>query len=194
MIALKDAEKLIKLARDAISSVFEAKQVEAEKYLMEKFSKPQGVFVTLTIDKQLRGCIGFAEPVFPLYDAIVRVARSAAFEDPRFPRLQKQEFKNIEVEISVLTVPELIKGEKPEDYLKKIKIGKDGLIIRSSFGSGLLLPQVFTRYDCNPKQALEMTCHKAGLSDDAWKDLHNKIYKFQAQIFKEEDGKVVEES
>ncbi len=193
MISLQDAEKIIKLARDAISSVFEAKQVEVSKELMEKFSKPQGVFVTITIDKQLRGCIGFVEPVFPLYDAIVKAAKSAAFEDPRFPRLQKQEFKNIEVEISVLTVPQLIKVVKPDDYIKRINIGKDGLIIRSSFGSGLLLPQVFNRYDCNPKQALQMTCHKAGLDEDAWRDLKNKIYKFQAQIFKEENGKVVEE-
>lgn len=193
MIALKDAKALIKLARDAISSVFESKQVEAENKLMDRFSKPQGIFVTITIDKQLRGCIGFVEPVFPLFEAVIRAARAAAFEDPRFPRLQKEEFKNIEVEISVLTEPELIEVDKPDGYLKKINIGKDGLIIRSRFGSGLLLPQVFTRYKCSVKQALEMTCHKAGLDEDAWKDLNSKVFKFQAQIFKEEDGRVVEE-
>lgn len=193
MISLQDAETLIKLARDTISNAFEGKQITVPDELMQKFSEQQGVFVTLRMNGNLRGCIGFAEPVFPLYDGVVRAAKAAAFEDPRFPRLQKQEYNDIEVELSVLTIPEIIRVEKPEDYFGRIEIGKDGLIIRSSHGSGLLLPQVFTQYNCQALQALQMTCHKAGLEDDAWMDLNNQIYKFQAQIFKEVDGKVVEE-
>jgi len=143
------------------------------------------VFVTLNIDGELRGCIGFPEPVLPLYEAVIESARSAAFSDPRFMPLSKEEFDKVHIELSVLTVPELIKVKKSEDYLNKIKIGSDGLIIRGEYGSGLLLPQVFTEYKCNPKKALEMTCQKAGLSSDAWKDLKNKIFKFQAHIFEE---------
>lgn len=98
----------------------------------------------------------------------------------------KSEFGKIDMEISVLTVPELIKVKNAADYLKKIRIGEDGLIIRGELGSGLLLPQVFADYGCDAEKALEMTCQKAGLRNDDWNDLSNKVYRFQAQIFKEE--------
>ena len=75
--------------------------------------------------------------------------------------------------------------KKPEDYLKEIKIGKDGLIIRSSHGSGLLLPQVATEYKWGVEEFLGHLCEKAWLKQDAWKDTTNRIYRFQAQIFKE---------
>ncbi len=187
MISKADGKKLIGLARDSIGAYFSDREVYAPPEIAEKFSTPQGGFVTLTIEGQLRGCIGYVEPVFPLFETILRAAQSAAFEDPRFPPLQKEEFKQVEIEISVLSLPELIKVEKAEDYLKMIDIGKDGLIIRGKHGSGLLLPQVFTEYKCTPKMALEMTCQKAGLSADAWKDRDNKIYKFHAEIFSERD-------
>ena len=178
-----DGRLLIKLARESISSYF--LQKEPDISIVKQFSDKQGVFVTLYKNKQLRGCIGFPEPVFPLFEAIIKSARSAAFEDPRFPPLQKEELKHIKIEISVLTVPSLIEVKKSDDYLKKIKIGKDGLIIRSSLGSGLLLPQVATEYNWDVKEFLGHLCEKAWLKQDAWKDINNQIYKFQAQIFKE---------
>ena len=98
--------------------------------------------------------------------------------------VDEEELKDIDIEISVLTVPEEIKTESPDDYLKQIDIGEDGLIIKGAFGAGLLLPQVFTEHKCDPKRALEMTCQKAGLPTDAWRDTSNSILKFQAQIFK----------
>ncbi|MBA3064055.1 TIGR00296 family protein [Candidatus Woesearchaeota archaeon] len=183
MIKPSDGKLLIKLARESISSYF--LQNEPNISTVKHFSDRQGVFVTLYKNKQLRGCIGFPEPVFPLFEAIIKSARSAAFEDPRFPPLQKEELKDIRIEISVLTVPTLIEVKKPEDYFKKIKIGKDGLIIRSSLGSGLLLPQVATEYKWDVKESLGHLCEKAWLKQDAWKNTNNQIYKFQAQIFKE---------
>lgn len=183
-----DGKKLIALARDSIIAAFSGEEAEAPAELAKKFSTPQGGFVTLTIDGELRGCIGYVEPVFPLYETIMRAALSAAFEDPRFAPLEESEFKKVQIEISVLTLPQMIEAKKPEEYLKQIKIGEDGLIIKGKFGSGLLLPQVFTEYKCNPKTALEMTCQKAGLPLDAWKNLNNKIYKFQAEIFSEKEG------
>ncbi|MDD5086121.1 MAG: TIGR00296 family protein, partial [Candidatus Nanoarchaeia archaeon] len=179
----EEGNLLVNLARESISCCFNNKNPNISK--VEKFSDNQGVFVTLTKNNQLRGCIGFPEPVFPLYKAVIKAATAAAFEDPRFPPLQKQEFKDISIEISVLTVPRLIKVNNPEDYLKKIKIGRDGLIIRSGLGSGLLLPQVATEYKWDVKTFLENLCQKAWLSSDAWKDITNKLYKFQAQIFRE---------
>jgi uncharacterized protein len=191
MVTKTDGKKLIELARQSISSHFSGSGAGADSAapdtLKKKFSTPQGGFVTLTIVGELRGCIGFVEPVFPLYETILRAAQAAAFEDPRFPPLQEEEFKAVKIEISVLTLPELIAVDKADDYLKKIEIGKDGLIIRGRFGSGLLLPQVFTEYKATPLKALQMTCQKAGLAADAWKDLHNRIYKFQAEIFSEKN-------
>lgn len=193
MLSLEQGKKLIKLARDSISSAFSNKKIHIEKYENE-FPEKQGVFVTLHKDKELRGCIGFPEPMFPLYKAIFKAARAAAFEDPRFPAVESEELKNIEIEISVLTVPKLIKVKTPEEYLQNISIGDDGLIIRETYFSGLLLPQVFTEWNCDAKKALEMTCEKAGLDRNAWQDLSNKIYKFQAQIFAETkpNGEVIE--
>jgi AmmeMemoRadiSam system protein A len=189
MISKAEGKKLIGLARESIMACFSEGRFEAAPGLVKKFSTPQGGFVTLTIGGRLRGCIGYVEPVFPLYETIMRAARSAAFEDPRFPPVKQEEFKQVQIEISVLSLPELIEVEKTDDYLQKIKIGEDGLIIRGRFGSGLLLPQVFTEYKSTPKTALEMTCQKAGLPSDAWKDLHNRIYKFHAEIFSEKAEK-----
>jgi len=189
---LKDGKKLVRLARNSILSSFSQEKLDLSE--TEEFQKKQGVFVTLTKKNKLRGCIGFPHPMLPLQEAVVEAAGAAAFDDPRFPKVQEQEMNDICVEISVLTVPKLIKVDKPEDYLKKIKIGKHGLIIKKNIFSGLLLPQVFTDYNSPPLKALEMTCQKAGLDKDAWKNKAD-IYSFSAQIFKEEkpNGNIVEE-
>ena len=185
LLTKKQGTELINLARQSINSYFFNTKLNLDIKTKENYLKEQGVFVTLTIDGKLRGCIGYPEPVLPLYKAIIEAAQAAAFDDPRFPPLTKEEFKHIKIEISVLTIPEHIDVKKPEDYIKNIKIGRDGLIIRSRLGSGLLLPQVFEEYNCTPREALEMVCDKAGLSSEEWKNLDNKIYKFQAQIFSE---------
>lgn len=184
MLTKDQGEKLLKLARESINNYFDGKKTDISKY--SEFSEKQGVFVTLTINGQLRGCIGYPEPIMELNKAIVDAARSAALNDPRFPPLEKHEFGKIKIEISVLTVPQEIKVSKPEDYFREIKIGEDGLIIRGDYGSGLLLPQVFTEYDCDVEKALQMTCQKAGMNVNEWRNLDNKIYKFQAEIFSEE--------
>ena len=185
MLSEKEGIELIKLARDSINSYFSLEKIKFSSDIKKKFSKKQGVFVTLNIGKELRGCIGYPKPVLPLYEAVISAAKSAAFSDPRFMPLSKKEFSNVKIELSVLTIPELIKVNESKDYLEKIKIGSDGLIIKSSYGSGLLLPQVFVEYNCDVIKALDMLCQKANLPPHAWNDIHNKIYKFQAQIFKE---------
>lgn len=185
MLSQRDGKELLKLARESIGLFFEGTDLIIKDDVLKRFSEKQGVFVTITIDGNLRGCIGYPEPIFPLYESIMNSSRAAAFSDPRFPALSKEEFKKIKLELSVLTVPELIKVKKPEEYLKKIKVGEDGLIIRSNYGSGLLLPQVATEYKWNEKQFLEHTCGKAGLDKNSWKEKNIQVYKFQAQIFDE---------
>jgi AmmeMemoRadiSam system protein A len=180
----EDGKDLIKLARDAISAVLDEKDLKADKTLKSRFSENQGVFVTLHIKGDLRGCIGFTDAVYPLWEAVVNAATAAAFQDPRFPQLTKEELPDIKIEVSVLTVPELIVGKK-EDYVKKIKIGKHGLIVDTPYAKGLLLPQVFTEYKVDSAKALEMTCQKAGLAPDGWKDKDCKVFTFSCQIFNE---------
>ncbi len=174
-------KELVKLARKAIESYFTGEDIN----LPENFYQKQGVFVTLKKRGNLRGCIGFPMPVMPLREAVVKAARAAAFEDPRFPPLREEELKDIDIEVSVLTLPEIIKAEKPEDILKSIEIGRDGLIIEYNGFSGLLLPQVPLEWNWNKREFLENLCLKAGLPKDAWKLPGIKISKFQAKIIKE---------
>jgi uncharacterized protein len=183
MITIDDAEVLIKLARDSISTFFSGNNLYLND--TDKFKDKLGVFVTLNKFEKLRGCIGYPEPVLELQRAVIEASRSAAFCDPRFPTVTQDELEDITIEISVLTRPKLIEVSETSEYLDNIKIGKHGLIIRSNYGSGLLLPQVFAEYESTPKEALEMTCQKAGLQKDAWKKTDIKIYSFNAQVFEE---------
>lgn len=179
-----DAKQLLALARDAIEASFTKKELDLTPY--KAFSKKQGVFVTLTKNEELRGCIGYPIAEFPLYEGVIEAARAAAFNDPRFPALQPEELGEIRVEISILTVPEKVTVKLPEEYLTKLKVGRDGLIIKQRFHSGLLLPQVPVEYGWNIETFLEQLCYKAGLPHDAWKQPDTTIESFQAEIYSEE--------
>lgn len=179
----EQGKRLLKLARESIMTYFRNKKPDLSGY--EEFSRKQGVFVTITEKSILKGCIGFPEPVKALNKAVVEAAREAAFNDPRFHPIQEDELRDIDIEISVLTEPEEIVVMAPEGYPDNITIGEDGLIVRSAFGSGLLLPQVFVDHGCDAETALDWTCEKAGLPSNEWRKGHVKVYKFQAQIFSE---------
>ncbi len=185
-------KKLLKLARNTIKYHFAGKEL-AYAPEHKEFKEARGVFVTLTKSGELRGCIGFPYPYKPLAGAIVEAAKAAAFQDPRFMPLRKEEFDKIKIEISVLTIPQELQA-RGQDILKEIKIGKDGLIIQFSGFSGLLLPQVALEFRWNELQFIEATCHKAGLTNNAWLNPQSRIYKFQAQIFSEEKKKRVKKT
>ncbi len=192
MIKLEQAKKLMLLARETISAYFNGKEVQVDDEIKKEFGEDSGAFVSLYLKEDLIGCIGIPRPMMPLYKAIIQGAKGAAFEDPRFPPLRKDQFDYIRVEISVLTEPEAIEVEDPKEYPSKIEIGKDGLMIKDEFGSGLLLPQVAIEWKWKPKEFLDQTCRKAGLEPDCWCNLKRNVYKFQAQLFAEENGKIVE--
>ncbi len=183
MISEEDGKKLLKAARSAIEGYFSSK--EPDVLNIQHLNKEQGIFVTLHKRGMLRGCIGFPEPVMPLYKAIGEAAKSAAFKDPRFPPLKKEELEDIHIEVSVLTIPEKIEKNKPEDVKEKIEIGKHGLIIKHPYGSGLLLPQVPIEQRWNIDEYLKNLCYKAGLPPSAWQREKSELYIFQAQIFSE---------
>lgn len=193
---LSDGEVFVKTARKSIEYFMHTGQLMKEAPENEAYLKKRGVFVTLSSfpKKGLRGCIGFPEPVMPLWNALIEGAIAAAFRDSRFDRLSAVELEKIVVEVSVLTKPKLIKVKRADQYLKKIEIGRDGLVIKKSGAAGLLLPQVAPEWNWDSKQFLEECCMKAGLEKDSWKEEGTAVYSFQAQIFKEETprGKVVE--
>jgi len=191
-----DGVVLVKTARRAVTGFLSnGNRIKLEPDLEEKFSFNSGVFVTLNNPDGLRGCIGFPMPEKKLANAIVDGAIAAATEDPRFPSVKTNELNDIVFEVTVLTPPIEIDVYDPMEYLEKIKVGRDGLIIRHSFSSGLLLPQVPVEYGWNTEEFLQHTCEKAGLARDTWKNESVKIEKFEGIIFKEEtpNGEIVRE-
>jgi len=191
-----DGVVLVKTARKAVTEFLSnGDRIKLESDLEEKFSFNSGVFVTLNNPDGLRGCIGFPMPEKKLSHAIIEGAIAAATEDPRFPSVKTNELNDIVFEVTVLTPPVEIDVSDSMEYLKKIKVGRDGLIIRHSFSSGLLLPQVPVEYNWNVEEFLQHTCEKAGLASDTWKNESVKIEKFEGIIFKEEtpNGTIVRE-
>ncbi len=188
---VKQGEFLVRSARKIIFEKLEGRDAKIE--FPDWCSGKSGVFVTLTIDGELRGCIGFCEAVLPLKDALLQAAISAAFEDPRFPSLTKEEFGRVTVEVSVLTEPMEIRVDSPAEYPGRVKIGEDGLIVRHGHFNGLLLPQVPVELGWGPEEFLSHTCVKAGLHPEKWRDGTAKFYAFHAEIFSEEapGGKIV---
>ena len=150
------------------------------------FDRECGVFVTINTypDEELRGCIGYPSPIFPLAKAIVKAAEGAC-EDPRFPRLAAKELDAVIVEVSVLTPPELLSAKKPKDFVKQVRLGTDGLIVGRGRDRGLLLPQVAVDWNWDVEEFLAQTCLKAGLLPDAWLEPDTRIWRFQSEIWTE---------
>lgn len=188
MITPEEGEFLVKLARKSIESYLNQKKIiDIPADTPNKLKEEMGAFVTLTKNGQLRGCIGYSEPVKPLVDAVIEVALSAAIQDPRFPPVTPDELDDIQVEVSVLTKPELIEVKNPREYPEKIKVSEDGLVVERNFMKGLLLPQVPVEWKWDVEEFLANTCTKAGLAPNCWLDPETNIYKFQSQIFEEQD-------
>ncbi len=142
-----------------------------------RLSKKRGAFVTLKIDGQLRGCIGYIQPIKPLSDAVREMAGAAAVDDDRFSPISPGEMEKLEIEITVLSP--LVKVTDKLDIL----IGRDGLFIRLGFQSGVLLPQVATEENWDRETFLAQTCLKADLPPDAWRDSATEIYRFSVVLF-----------
>jgi uncharacterized protein (TIGR00296 family) len=191
LLELKDGERAVKLAREAIELYLDERKM-IQKRLQGVFSEKRGVFTTLTKYGNLRGCIGFPYPVKRLDEAIIESAIAAAVDDPRFEPVRLSEMDEIVVEVTVLTPPEKIDA-KPKEMPAHVEIGKHGLIVKMGPFSGLLLPQVAVEYNMDSEEFLSETCMKAGLPPDCWLT-GAEVYRFEGQIFKEKEprGEVVE--
>jgi len=179
----EEKKYLLDLARNSITYYLEnGKRIQPEKPVYEKLSEERAVFVTLNKQGNLRGCIGHMHAQMPLYKAVSEMAASAAFEDPRFPKVKEKELKDIDIEISVLTPMKQI-----TDW-KQIRMGIDGVWIKKGWRSGVFLPQVATDTGWDRVTFLENLCaHKAGLPKDAYKDPNTEIYIYQVEKFSEEE-------
>jgi AmmeMemoRadiSam system protein A len=188
-MGLTNEEKrtLLKIARSAIACALESKTLPTLNSQSKAINRRSGVFVTLRIGEDLRGCIGYIEPLFPLALATQEVAVKAAMEDTRFMPLTQPELDKITIEISVLSpLEELIDTET-------IEIGKHGLVIDAGYRRGLLLPQVATEYDWDRRQFLKQISLKAGLPPDAWKRKEVKLFTFTVEKFDESEFASLEE-
>jgi len=189
MLSLDEGRKAVMFTRNVVEQSVK-NNVAPSSDLEGIFSENQGAFVTLHTypEHELRGCIGIPLPVMSLKEAIIEAAKSAT-RDPRFPLLEEHELDHIVIEVTILTKPEPINADQPQDYLSHIEIGRDGLIVEQGFYKGLLLPQVPMEQGWDKKEFLSHTCMKAGLLPDAWFDKNTKISKFSGQIFTEIEPK-----
>lgn len=186
-LQLEQGQYLVSLAREAIGAYLATGKKAMPKRNDGPLSEKRGVFVTLEThpSRELRGCIGYPLPMKELAPAVVDCALSAAFEDPRFPPVEAGELGKLVAEVSVLSVPQEIRVKKPEEYLKKVKAGRDGLMIHYGYASGLLLPQVPVEWNWGEEEFLCQVCVKAGLPRNMWQSPSAKISSFTAQIFSE---------
>jgi uncharacterized protein len=187
----EEGKLLIKLARATVKHYLEGgNALKPPKDTPKKLFVCCGVFVTINSirdgEKELRGCIGYPYPTSPLVEAVIDNAINAATQDPRFEPLTLEELNSVVFEVSVLTPPEPIETINPKEYVNKIKVGEDGLIVERGHYKGLLLPQVAVEWGWCEEEFLCQCCMKAGLPSDTWLTKDAKIFKFKAIIFDEQ--------
>ena len=145
------------------------------------------VFVTVSCNGRLRGCVGRTEAALPLAEAVVQCAITAASRDPRFNPLCAEEVAGLEIEISVLSEPRPVRGED-------IEPGIHGIVVIRGARRALLLPQVAVERNWSPIQFLQAACRKAGLEPDTWRDPETQLLGFTAEVFSNQDVLVAKES
>ena len=187
-----EASVLMKAARGAIENTVKKSDEFSVKDVPKNLMERSGVFVTIYVNDELRGCIGYPRPTNSLINATVECAISAAFNDMRFAPIIEKELKNMRLEITVLTAPEEIKVKKRKEIVNEISVGKDGVIVVLGIYSGLLLPQVAVEENWDAETFLGQACMKAGLSPAEWLNDRVQVFKFQGKIFTESKGKIIE--
>lgn len=177
----KEKEVLLDIVKKTIAGRLNNKNLPKISVDSKTLQEKRGAFVTLKKRGHLRGCIGYIKAVKPLWETVQEMAVAAAFHDPRFPSLKPEEFKDLSLEISVLSPLQRI------DDINVIEVGKHGLYIVRGYNSGLLLPQVAIEYGWDRETFLKETCYKAGLPPQAWMDKETEIYIFSADYFGDMD-------
>ncbi len=165
---------LLRLAHDSISSALHPREISFDPPTPH-LAEPRGVFTSLYLNDELRGCVGYVFPATSVYRAVAETARAAAFDDNRFPPVTQDEAPHLAIELSILSPPQPIAAAA-------IEIGRHGLLISQHGHRGLLLPQVPAEHNWDRVTFLEQTCRKAGLPLDAWQK-GATLQAFTAEIF-----------
>lgn len=188
-LSTQDRKALLKLARSAIESkLLEDAKMERPETPSPALTKKGGCFVTLHKRGRLRGCIGTIEPVSSLMECVEENAQNAAFHDPRFPPMGAEELSEIDIEVSILSVPEELPFEDGEDLKRQLKPLVHGVILSRGVHRSTFLPQVWKQLP-DKEQFLEHLCLKGGMSPKAWQDPETEVEVYQAEVFGEEDFK-----
>jgi len=187
-LSLEQRRILLHISHAAIRSILERRAFQNDPPAAPELSEPRGVFTTLYLreddagalgELQLRGCVGYAVPVAPLYRAVAETARAAAFDDSRFAPVSREEECRLEISLSVLS---RLFPVRPE----AVEIGRHGLLISEGLRRGLLLPQVPVEHGWDRETFLQQTCRKAGLPPDAWRRTAT-IEAFVAEVFSDSE-------
>jgi AmmeMemoRadiSam system protein A len=177
--------ELLGIARSSIAAALQQKPTRVsnvhEIHPSQELLQPRGAFVTIRIDGELRGCIGYMESLLPLAEVVAEVAAKAALDDPRFSPLTRTELDHAALEISVLSPLHKIHS------VEEVKVGTHGLMLELGSCRGVLLPQVATEYGWNAVEFLEAVCRKSGLHRLAWKEPDAEISVFSAEILNEDE-------
>jgi AmmeMemoRadiSam system protein B/AmmeMemoRadiSam system protein A len=175
-LSFSDKAFLLRLAREALERAVRGERMEEPQGIPSAARQACGCFVTLTIDGELRGCIGYLEGIKPLYEAVVDNARNAALSDYRFNPVTAAELEQIRVEVSVLTLPQPLDYRDAEELLAQLVPHRDGLILVKDGRQATFLPQVWEQLP-DKVDFLEHLALKAGLSRGDWKAATYKRYR-----------------
>jgi AmmeMemoRadiSam system protein A len=170
---------LLCVAHEAIETLVEDRHLEIEAPTPH-FREPRGVFTTIYLHRELRGCVGYVFPVTSLYRAVIETARAAASQDTRFRPVDSEETRHIRISLSVLSPLRPILPDQ-------VEVGRHGLVATLGVHRGLLLPQVPIEHNWDRVTFLEQTCRKAGLPADAWTS-GATLEAFTAEVFSDPES------
>ncbi len=185
MLSAPDKSMLLDIARETVMEEIAGGSAPREREWSEALRREQGAFVTLYVHGQLRGCIGFIQPLYPLWETVRIASLKASTEDFRFPRIAREELDGLSVQISVIGESRAMRS--PDD----IRIGEDGIIVEFHGRRGLLLPQVAEEWRFDALEFLEATCRKAGVPKNSWREPGAQVELFTTETI---GGKFAEAS
>ena len=186
MLTKEEQSQLLRLAREALESGVAGAYLPPINLtgLSKSLQEDGASFVTLTIDGNLRGCIGTLEPYQPLAEDVREHAVAAALNDYRFPPVNASEVARIQIEISRLTTPEPLLYQDTNDLLRKLRPGIDGVVLKDHWKRATFLPQVWEKIP-DPQEFLSHLCHKMGVPIDTWRKKKLDVLVYQVEEFHE---------
>ncbi len=177
---------LLKIGRDAITAAVRGKPLPRLDLASfpPRLREKGASFVTLTRHGALRGCIGTLEAYQPLALDVQEHAVAAATQDYRFPPVRPEELPEIEIEVSRLTPAVPLEYASPEDLLRKLRPGVDGVVLSDGLRRATFLPQVWEKLP-DAAEFLSQLCLKMGAPPDLWRRKPLEVSVYQVEEFHE---------